>query len=116
MIVFPGFSIPGCAPSSPALEHDPGEITYDERLVASFGMHAPTVLDRQGPDAGSQYRSVFFCHTAEQGAETMRQRLEADGRFRRPIVKAIEPAAEGWPAEDQRQKYCGMHRRADFRT
>lgn len=90
------------------VEYDPAVIGYDELLLAFFGMHDPTQLNRQGPDVGSQYRSAVFFHTPEQEAaarETVR-RLEAERRFKRPVVTEIVPAGEFWRAEDYHQGYC----------
>jgi peptide-methionine (S)-S-oxide reductase len=99
------------------LEYDPDEITFDELLLAFFGMHDPTQLDRQGPDVGSQYRSAIFYHTPEQqkAAGAMKRRLEAEGHFRRPLVTEIVPAAEWWPAEDEHQQYLEKHSRLGCR-
>ena len=65
-------------------------------------MHNPTQLNRQGPDFGTQYRSVIFTHGPEQ-ARIAAERLEAakaSGRFKAPIVTQIEPAPAFWRAED----------------
>jgi peptide-methionine (S)-S-oxide reductase len=89
------------------LEYDPSRITYDELLEAFWSCHDPTTLNRQGPDVGDQYRSAIFTHTPEQeaAARASKERLEAAGRFRRPIVTAIEPAGAFWRAEEYHQRY-----------
>ena len=95
------------------LEYDPERITYEQLLAAFFGMHDPTQLDRQGPDVGDQYRSAIFFHTAEQeeAARSAIRALEAEGKSRRPVVTAVVPAPEWWPAEDYHQKYFEKHGR-----
>jgi peptide-methionine (S)-S-oxide reductase len=95
------------------LDYDPELISYEQLLTAFFGMHDPTQLDRQGPDVGDQYRSAIFFHTAvqEEAALAAVRALDADGRFRRPIVTAVVPAPEWWPAEDYHQKYFEKHGR-----
>ncbi len=69
--------------------------------------HDPTTMNRQGPDIGSQYRSVIFYHTPEQqaAAEASRQKLADRGRYRRPIVTQIVPASTFYRAEDYHQQY-----------
>ncbi len=89
------------------VEYDPEAVSYDDLLNVFWENHDPTTLNRQGPDVGTQYRSVVFFHTPEQeqAARASRERLEKSGRFRRPIVTQIEPAAEFWRAEDYHQQY-----------
>ena len=89
------------------LEYDPARISYDQLLEAFWNSHDPTTLNRQGPDVGDQYRSAIFYHSPEQeaAARTSKERLDAAGRFRRPIVTAIEPAATFWRAEEYHQRY-----------
>ena len=72
-----------------------------------FANHDPTTKDRQGPDVGRQYRSVIFHHddTQRTAAEAARARWDASGRFRRPIVTEISPAAPFWRAEEYHQRY-----------
>jgi peptide-methionine (S)-S-oxide reductase len=62
-------------------------------------------LNRQGPDHGSQYRSVIFYDSPEQETEARASRGAAQSRFPRPIVTQIVPAAPFWPAEDYHQQY-----------
>jgi peptide-methionine (S)-S-oxide reductase len=89
------------------VEYDPSRVSYEQLLDVFWENHDPTQLDRQGPDVGEQYRSAIFFHTPAQetAARAAKERLEASGRFRRPIVTEITPASEFWPAEDYHQKY-----------
>jgi peptide-methionine (S)-S-oxide reductase len=89
------------------LEYDPSRISYDELLETFWSCHDPTTLNRQGPDVGDQYRSAIFYHTPDQqaAARASKERLDAAGRFRRPIVTAIEPALTFWRAEEYHQRY-----------
>jgi peptide-methionine (S)-S-oxide reductase len=89
------------------VEYDPEAVSYDDLLNVFWENHDPTTLNRQGPDVGTQYRSAIFFHTPEQeaAARASKERLEKSGRFRRPIVTQIEPAAEFWRAEDYHQQY-----------
>jgi len=87
--------------------YDPARVSYDELLAVFFGLHDPTQVNRQGPDIGTQYRSVIFYHTPEQetAARAFKQKLDASGEFDRPIATTIEPAQTFWPAEDYHQEY-----------
>jgi peptide methionine sulfoxide reductase msrA/msrB len=89
------------------VEFDPAEVTYMKLLEVFFANHDPTTPNRQGPDHGSQYRSVIFTYTPEQQktAETLKARLESAHRFPRPIVTQILPAPEFYPAEEYHQRY-----------
>lgn len=89
------------------VEFDPERIGYEELVGEFFRLHDPTQRNRQGPDVGSQYRSVIFCHDAEQQtiAARVRDRLDASGHYSRPIATTVEPAARFWPAEDYHQQY-----------
>jgi peptide-methionine (S)-S-oxide reductase len=86
---------------------DPAKVSYAALLDAFFQLHDPTQLNRQGPDHGTQYRSVIFYHSPEQKqqAEAAIERLKAEKRFARPIVTQVVPAATFWPAEEYHQKY-----------
>ncbi|MGH9453047.1 MAG: peptide-methionine (S)-S-oxide reductase MsrA [Terriglobia bacterium] len=89
------------------LEFDPAQVSYEDLLKIFWENHDPTTLNRQGPDAGTQYRSVIFFHTPEQekAAEIFKENLERAKTFKQPIVTAIEPAAEFYKAEDYHQQY-----------
>jgi len=89
------------------VQYDPQTVTYDQLLDAFWNCHNPTTLNRQGPDVGSQYRSAIFYHTPEQqaAAQASKQRLDASGRFGRPIVTEITPAGPFYRAEEYHQQY-----------
>jgi peptide-methionine (S)-S-oxide reductase len=86
---------------------DPAEISYDQLLDVFWANHDPTQLDRQGPDYGSQYRTAIFYHTSEQqaAATASKERLAASGKYNRPIVTQIVPAADFYRAEEYHQQY-----------
>ncbi len=86
---------------------DPDRVSYEQLLDVFWSIHDPTQLNRQGPDVGTQYRSVIFHHTPEQeaAARASRENLEASGRLRRPVVTEITPAAAFWRAEEYHQQY-----------
>jgi peptide methionine sulfoxide reductase msrA/msrB len=94
---------------------DPKRITYRRLLEAFFAMHDPTQLDRQGPDAGKQYRSGIWTTSEEQKrqAEATIAELGMSGRYEgRKIVTQVEPAKTFWPAEDNHQDYVEKTGRA----
>jgi peptide-methionine (S)-S-oxide reductase len=92
---------------------DPASVSYETLLDVFWRNHDPTTRNRQGPDVGSQYRSVIFHHSPQQkaAAETKLAELEKSGRFRRPIVTQIEPAPPFYRAEDYHQQYLAKHGR-----
>jgi peptide-methionine (S)-S-oxide reductase len=86
---------------------DPSRLSYDTLLDAFFSMHDPTQVNRQGPDWGSQYRSVIFTHSDEQAnvAKGKIAELNASGAYRQPIATKVEPASTFWKAEEYHQRY-----------
>ena len=86
---------------------DPKRIAYRELLELFFSIHDPTTLNRQGADAGTQYRSVIFYHDDEQKrvAEQLIRELESAKTFHKPIVTQIAPFHGFYPAEEYHQEY-----------
>ena len=89
------------------VEYDPEKISYEDLLKVFWANHDPTTLNRQGPDVGTQYRSVIFYHTPEQqvAALASKEKLEKSGRYRRPVVTEIVPATSFYRAEEYHQQY-----------
>jgi peptide-methionine (S)-S-oxide reductase len=89
------------------VDYDPAKVSYDRLLDVFWNGHNPTQLNRQGPDVGTQYRSVIFFHTPEQeaAARASKDRLAKSGKFARPIVTDIAPAPPFWRAEEYHQRY-----------
>jgi peptide methionine sulfoxide reductase msrA/msrB len=91
---------------------DPKKISYADLLEKwFFKMHDPTTKNRQGNDTGTQYRSVIFATTPEQKATALavKQRVEASGKWKRPIVTEIVDASTFTPAEEDHQDYLVKH-------
>lgn len=86
---------------------DPETLGYEQLLGWFFRMHDPTTRNRQGNDAGTQYRSAIFYHDEAQRrvAETVRRRVDESGKWLRPVVTEIVPAGPFYPAEDYHQDY-----------
>ncbi|NEM96386.1 peptide-methionine (S)-S-oxide reductase MsrA [Pontibacter burrus] len=89
------------------ITYDPKQISYEELLRVFWETHDPTTLNRQGNDVGPQYRSVIFYHNEEQKqlAENYKLALDQSGAFDDPIVTAIEPLTNYYPAEKYHQDY-----------
>ncbi|MEB3233230.1 MAG: peptide-methionine (S)-S-oxide reductase MsrA [Leptolyngbyaceae bacterium] len=89
------------------VQYDPAKVSYNQLLDLFWQIHDPTSLNRQGADRGDQYRSVIFFHTPEQRAiaHQSKQTLAASGRYDKPIVTQIEPAATYWLASEEHQHY-----------
>jgi peptide-methionine (S)-S-oxide reductase len=89
------------------VDYDPARVSYEDLLTVFWANHDPTTLDRQGPDFGSQYRSVIFYHTPEQQAAALasKEKLQGSGRYRRPIVTQVVPASTFYRAEEYHQQY-----------
>jgi len=86
---------------------DPSRVSYDRLLDLFFSLHDPTQLNRQGPDWGTQYRSVVFTHSDEQFRQAREKiaDLAATGMFRKPVVTEVMPSVRFWKAEEYHQKY-----------
>lgn len=89
------------------IEYDPSIVTYDYLLDVFWSIHDPTTFNRQGPDLGSQYRSVIFYYTPEQekAALASKKKLQDSKKFNKPIVTEIVAAGEFYRAEEYHQKY-----------
>ncbi|MFB6172102.1 MAG: peptide-methionine (S)-S-oxide reductase MsrA [Haloarculaceae archaeon] len=100
--------------------YDPDVVSYADLLEVFFAVHDPTQLNRQGPDVGSQYRSIVLYHD-----ETQREQAEAyvaalDEEYDDDVVTEIEPLEQFWDAEEYHQgyydknpddAYCNFHAR-----
>ncbi|MGD1026954.1 MAG: peptide-methionine (S)-S-oxide reductase MsrA [Candidatus Binatus soli] len=104
------------------VEYDPARVSYEQLLEVFWQIHDPSTLNRQGPDVGTQYRSIIFYSDDHEraAAEESKRRLEESGKLARPIVTQIVPATEFYRAEDHHQRYyerrgiapsCAIHAR-----
>ena len=89
------------------LTYDPANITLREILEIFFVIHDPTTLNRQGNDAGTQYRSGIYYSTPDQKevADEMIRQMSQDKLFGRPVVTEVLALANYWPAEEYHQDY-----------
>jgi len=90
---------------------DPDVLSYEDLLGWFFRMHDPTTMNQQGNDQGSQYRSAIFYTSDEQRrtAEKVKSRVDASGKWKRPVVTQIVPAGPFWKAEEFHQDYLQKH-------
>ncbi len=84
---------------------DPARVSLAEILDLFWRAHDPTTLDRQGPDTGTQYRSVIFTADARQEEIAKASRRAAQARFADPVVTAIAPLPNFYPAEEYHRNY-----------
>lgn len=98
------------------LTFDPKTVSFVELLEVFFGTHDPTTLNRQGADEGTQYRSAIFYHSDDQRrfAEDIKQKLDASGAFKSPIVTEISAFKKFYPAEDYHQNYFNDNGNAPY--
>lgn len=91
--------------------YDPKEVSFIELVQVFFGSHDPTTLNRQGPDRGTQYRSIAFYKNEEEKniIEAYKTALEESKVYDRPIVTEIVPYTTFWKAEEYHQDYEKKH-------
>ena len=91
------------------IEFDPSVISYEELLNSFWEKHAPTTLNRQGPDVGSQYRSAIFYFDEEQRNLAQESLNKLQQKLKNKIVTEITEADTFWKAEEYHQKYFEKH-------
>jgi methionine-S-sulfoxide reductase len=92
--------------------YDPNRTSYEKLLERFFKSHNPTQRNRQGPDIGSQYRSVIFTVNDEQAKQAQEyiEKLQNADKYRgRPIVTQVQAAGPFYEAEDYHQDYHARH-------
>lgn len=87
------------------VEFDPSVVSYEDLLRKFFHAHDPTTLNRQGPDEGTQYRSIILYKDEAQKAAAEKVKAEAQNDWPDPIVTEIKPLQAFYPAEDYHQDY-----------
>ncbi len=87
------------------IKFDPKALPYEKLLETFWEAHDPTTLNAQGPDHGTQYRSIILYSTEEQRVAAEKSKAEAQKHFRRPIVTEIVPLAKFYSAEAYHQEY-----------
>ena len=94
------------------VEYDSDSVSYNQLLDAFWEMHRPTEVDRQGPDVGSQYRSIILTNSEKQDemARTSRDKLEERGVYDKPLATKIRPLEHFYPAEEYHQRYLAKQK------
>jgi peptide-methionine (S)-S-oxide reductase len=94
------------------IEFDPNMIDYKKLLDIFWNIHDPTQLNRQGPDIGTQYKSIIFYHNDEQKriAEESKNGQNKSGKYKKPIVTEIRRAEKFYVAEEYHQKYSDKNK------
>jgi peptide methionine sulfoxide reductase msrA/msrB len=90
---------------------DPARVSYADLVRHFFSIHDPTLVNRQGPDQGTQYRSAIFYH-GEAQKETARKvmdELESSGKYKKRLATELVPASAFYKAEEYHQKYFEKH-------
>jgi len=95
------------------LKFDQEEVSYEKLLEVFWSIHDPTHVNRQGPDTGSQYRSVIFYHDEKQKELAENSKEKESKKHDKPIATEIVPVAEFYKAEEYHQKY---HQKQGIRT
>jgi peptide-methionine (S)-S-oxide reductase len=87
--------------------YDPKEISYETLVKIFFAGQDPTQVNGQGPDHGTQYRSIAFYRTPEEKSiiENQVKELTASGKYKKPIATQVVPFTKFWQAEDYHQNY-----------
>ena len=93
---------------------DPDVVTFRQLLEVFFAIHDPTSKDRQGNDAGEQYRSVIFYQSDEQRAAAEEVMRDTASEYSHPIVTELRPAETFWRAEDYHQEYFANNPRQPY--
>jgi peptide methionine sulfoxide reductase MsrA len=99
------------------VQYDPEIISYEDLLKVFWQCHDPTTPNRQGPDVGTQYRSIILYHNEDQRKAALKsyERLVEAKAFRNPIVTQLVPLKAFYRAEDEHQDYYGGKPRASSR-
>jgi peptide-methionine (S)-S-oxide reductase len=89
------------------VEFDETKVSFEDLLKIFWNIHDPTTLNRQGPDIGSQYRSVIFYNSVDQENTANKSKIDLENShiYANPIVTEIARAGEFFPAEEYHQKY-----------
>jgi peptide-methionine (S)-S-oxide reductase len=91
--------------------YDPSKISFETLVKAFFASHDPTEVNRQGPDVGTQYRSIAFYRNEKEKAiiETEIKRIADSKKYKSKIATEVKPFSKFYTAEDYHQEYIPNH-------
>ena len=89
--------------------YDPKEVSYETLLQVYFDSQDPTQVNGQGPDRGSQYRSILFYTNETEKQQTIAAKAKTQTKFSRPIAAEIVPLTKFWPAEEYHQNFVKLN-------
>ena len=89
--------------------YDPKIVSYEKLLETFWEVHDPTTLNRQGPDSGTQYRSIILYSNEAQKAAAVKSKAAAQKHFKEPIVTEIVPLTNFYQSEDYHHDYYRTH-------
>ena len=94
----------------------PAKISYDDLLLIFFKTHDPTTLNKQGADAGTQYRSAIFYRSEEQKniAEHYKKKIDSSGYYKNPVVTEIVAFTNFFNAEEYHQDYFNLNKEQPY--
>ena len=87
------------------ITYDPQQVSYEKILETFWDVHDPTTLNQQGPDSGTQYRSIILYNSDAQKNAAEKSKQEAQKHFKHPIVTEVVALKTFYPAEDYHQDY-----------
>lgn len=98
------------------VEFDPAVLPYKQLLEVFFKLHDPTLVNRQGPDVGTAYRSIIFAHSEEQKkvAQDLIEELDASGEYKKKIVTEVVPFTKFYKAENYHENYYNSNRGSGY--
>jgi peptide-methionine (S)-S-oxide reductase len=96
------------------VEFDPSRVSYEEILDAFWDAHDPTTLNRQGPDVGTQYRSLILYQDETQRKAAEKSRQQVAQRFKNRVVTQIVALEKFYPAEEYHHDYFRRNPNASY--
>jgi peptide-methionine (S)-S-oxide reductase len=96
------------------ITYDPAKVSYSDLLDLFWKAHDPTTLNRQGADAGTQYRSIILTANPEEAIQAEDSKKKAQAQFSDPIVTEIKPLTTFYPAEAYHQEYYSNNKSAPY--
>ena len=96
------------------ITYDPAKVSYSDLLDLFWKAHDPTTLNRQGADAGTQYRSIILTANPQEAIQAEDSKKKAQAQFSDPIVTEIKPLTTFYPAEAYHQDYYSNNKSAPY--